>query len=77
MLVSSRQVNKLEVSTLMNAAIYYTPNIFQFSGLISNTISLLTTGVIGGIDVADTIPAMCYTDRVGRKPLMIVGSIGM
>lgn len=27
--------------------------------------------------MATTIPAICYIDKVGRKPLMIAGSIGM
>lgn len=61
----------------MNPVIYYAPNIFQSLGLTSSTISLLATGVIGVIDVATTIPAMLFIDKVGRKPLMITGSVGM
>lgn len=62
---------------LIVIVIYYAPNIFQSLGLTSSTISLLATGVIGVINVATTIPAICLIDRVGRKPLMIAGSVGM
>jgi MFS family permease len=65
------------IHVLTRIVIYYAPNIFQSLGLTSSTISLLATGVIGVINVATTIPAICYIDRVGRKPLMIAGSTGM
>ncbi|KAL1619952.1 hypothetical protein SLS56_009871 [Neofusicoccum ribis] len=63
--------------TGIDSIIYYAPIIFQSLGLTSSTSSLLATGVIGIINVATTIPAMLYIDRVGRKPLMIAGSVGM
>ncbi|KAI9728102.1 MAG: hypothetical protein M1834_007818 [Cirrosporium novae-zelandiae] len=45
--------------------------------MTSGTISLLATGVVGIINVVMTIPAMIFIDKVGRKPLLIAGSIGM
>ncbi len=61
----------------MRAVIYYAAIIFQSLGLTSNTTSLLASGVIGIINVATTIPAIYFIDKVGRKPLMITGSVGM
>lgn len=56
---------------------YYAPNIFQSLSLTSSTTSLLATGVIGVIDFLTTIPAIAVIDKVGRKPLMVTGSVGM
>jgi MFS family permease len=61
----------------MPQVIYYAPVIFQSLGLDGNTISLLATGVVGVVNVAMTIPAIFLIDRVGRKPLLLAGSIGM
>ncbi|PQE22199.1 Quinate permease protein [Rutstroemia sp. NJR-2017a WRK4] len=63
--------------TGIDSIIYYATIIFQFLGLTSTTTSLLATGVIGIINVATTIPAICYIDKVGRKSLMMAGSAGM
>jgi len=59
------------------AVIYYAPIIFQSLGLTGSTISLLASGVVGIINVATTVPAIYYIDRIGRKPLMMTGSAGM
>ena len=72
--------NALHISSLKlltRIVIYYAPNIFQSLGLTSSTISLLATGVLGFINVGTTIPAISVIDKVGRKPLMIAGSVGM
>ncbi|OCL05260.1 quinate permease [Glonium stellatum] len=63
--------------TGIDSIIYYAPIIFQNLGLSSSTVSLLATGVLGIINVATTIPAIMYIDKVGRKPLMLAGSVGM
>ena len=61
----------------VDAIIYYASSIFQSLGLTSGTTSLLATGVVGIINVLATIPAIIIIDRVGRKPLLLAGSIGM
>lgn len=57
--------------------IYYTPIIFRSLGLTDSTTSLLATGITGVLNVLTTIPAVLVIDRVGRKPLLYCGSIGM
>lgn len=57
--------------------IYYAGIIFEGLGLTSSTSSLLATGVVGIINVATTIPAICVIDKLGRKPLLMTGSAGM
>ncbi|KAF5541772.1 sugar transporter [Fusarium mexicanum] len=48
--------------TGINAVLYYAPQIFGQLGLSATTTSLLATGVI---------------DRVGRKPVLTIGELGM
>ncbi|KAI0102665.1 sugar transporter [Nemania sp. FL0031] len=63
--------------TGINAVLYYAPSIFQSLGLNNNTTSLLATGVVGILLFVSTVPAVLYVDRVGRKPVLTVGAIGM
>ncbi|KIE00983.1 Sugar/inositol transporter, partial [Metarhizium majus ARSEF 297] len=57
--------------------IYYATNIFQSLGLTGGTIALLATGVTGVVFLISTVPAMLIIDRVGRKPMLLVGSVVM
>ncbi|CZT44423.1 related to quinate transport protein [Rhynchosporium secalis] len=63
--------------TGINAILYYAPTIFKSLGLTGNTISLLATGVVGVVMFFATIPTVLYIDRVGRKPILTIGAIGM
>ena len=59
------------------SVLYYAPSIFNALGTSSNTTSLLATGVVGVAMFIATIPAVLYVDKLGRKPVMIAGGIGM
>ncbi|EAT79871.1 hypothetical protein HBI56_146330 [Parastagonospora nodorum] len=61
----------------INAVLYYAPQIFAQLGLTGNTTSLLATGVVGIVMFIATIPAVLYIDRLGRKPVLAVGALGM
>lgn len=61
----------------INAILYYAPQIFNKLGMSSNATSLLATGVVGIVMFIATIPAVMYVDKLGRKPVLIVGAIGM
>jgi MFS family permease len=63
--------------TGINAILYYAPTIFKDLGLSDNTTSLLASGVVGVLIFLFTIPAVLYVDRLGRKPILIVGAVGM
>ncbi len=60
----------------INAILYYAPRIFELSGL-SSADSLLQPVVIGITNGIFTMLGLVIIDRVGRKKLLIVGSIGM
>lgn len=61
----------------INAVLYYAPQIFKQLGLGDNTTSLLATGVVGIVMFVATVPAVLWIDRVGRKPVLTIGAIGM
>jgi sugar porter (SP) family MFS transporter len=60
----------------INAIIYYAPRIFELAGLGKHS-SLLSTVGIGMINFIFTLIAINFIDRVGRRVLMLVGSVGM
>lgn len=63
--------------TGVNAIVYYAPSIVSSVGLTGNSSKLLATGVIGVILVCCCIPTVLFLDRVGRRTLLLVGSVGM
>jgi sugar porter (SP) family MFS transporter len=60
----------------INAIIYYAPRIFEMTGLERSS-SLLSTVGIGLVNFLFTLLALNFIDRVGRKTLMLIGSIGL
>ena len=60
----------------MNAVVNYAPKIFQKAGFeIKN--ALLNTSFIGVVNFVFTFVAIVVIDRVGRKTLYLIGSLGM
>ena len=66
----------LQQVTGINVFLYYAPEIFKNLGTGSDT-ALLQTVIVGAVNLSFTIIAIKTVDRLGRKPLMIVGSLGM
>lgn len=60
----------------INAIIYYAPRIFEMTGL-GRASSLLSTVGIGIVNFIFTLIAINFIDRIGRKTLMLIGSIGL
>jgi len=60
----------------INAIIYYAPRVFEMAGLGSQS-SLLSTVGIGVVNFIFTLLAINFIDKVGRRKLMLVGSIGL
>ncbi|MBO0997196.1 D-xylose transporter XylE [Bacillus sp. SD075] len=60
----------------INVALYYAPRIFESMGAGKDA-SMMQTIIMGMVNVIFTIIAIMTVDRWGRKPLLIVGSIGM
>ena len=60
----------------INAILYYAPRIFELSGL-DRADSMLQSIMVGATNGFFTIMGMILIDKVGRKKLLIAGSIGM
>ena len=59
----------------INAVLYYAPRIFESAGAEGG--GMMQTVLMGVVNIIFTLVAIFTVDKVGRKPLLIVGSIGM
>jgi SP family xylose:H+ symportor-like MFS transporter len=60
----------------INVVLYYAPEIFKSMGSGTDT-ALLQTIIVGAVNLLFTVLAIMTVDKYGRKPLMIIGAIGM
>ncbi|MGD0341844.1 MAG: D-xylose transporter XylE [Bacteroidales bacterium] len=60
----------------INVVLYYAGNIFRNMGASTDT-SLLQTIYVGSVNLIFTVVAIITVDKFGRKPLMIIGALGM
>ncbi len=60
----------------INVVLYYAPEIFKNMGSGTNY-ALLQTIIVGSINLAFTVAAILAVDKFGRKPLQIIGALGM
>jgi sugar porter (SP) family MFS transporter len=60
----------------INAILYYAPRIFELSGVFREG-ALIQSIIIGLTNLTFTLLGMAIIDKVGRKKLIYVGSIGM
>ncbi len=58
----------------INAVIYYTADIFRMAGA-DKTSALMQSVIVGLTNLVMTVLAMLLIDRVGRKSLLLVGSV--
>ncbi|RAO67052.1 uncharacterized protein BHQ10_003064 [Talaromyces amestolkiae] len=63
--------------TGINAINYYSPTIFKSIGFTGTSVQLLATGVYGLVKMGATFVFVAViVDRIGRRPGLLVGSIG-
>jgi MFS transporter, SP family, xylose:H+ symportor len=60
----------------INVVLYYAGNIFRNMGASTDS-SLLQTIFVGAVNLIFTVVAIVTVDKFGRKPLMIIGALGM
>ncbi|HET6877744.1 MAG TPA: sugar porter family MFS transporter [Jatrophihabitans sp.] len=59
----------------VNTVIYYSATILQFTGLSASS-SVLQAISVGLTNVVFTVVAILLLDRLGRKPLLLIGTVG-
>ena len=67
----------LQQVTGINVFLYYAPEIFKTIAGADVNIALMQTIVIGAVNLGFTVIAIWSVDRIGRKPLMLIGFSGM
>ncbi len=58
----------------INAVLYYAPRIFADMGMDN---PMMQTVIMGVVNISFTLVAVFTVERLGRKPLLISGSVGM
>jgi SP family xylose:H+ symportor-like MFS transporter len=66
----------LQQITGINVFLYYAPRIFAQLGSATDA-ALFQTVLVGAVNLTFTVIAVGTVDRIGRKPLLILGSAGM
>ena len=59
----------------INAILYYAPDIFRSAGAGDNAAALESV-IVGLVNLIVTMAALTVIDKIGRRRLMLVGSIG-
>ncbi|MEY9889764.1 SP family sugar:H+ symporter-like MFS transporter [Catenulispora sp. MAP5-51] len=60
----------------INVIFYYSSLLWQSVG-INTSNSLLISMISAAVNIAGTMVAMALVDRIGRRPLLLIGSVGM
>jgi MFS transporter, SP family, xylose:H+ symportor len=66
----------LQQVTGINVFLYYAPEIFKSLGTAADS-ALLQTVLVGAVNLLFTVIAIWTVDKLGRKPLLVVGAAGM
>ena len=59
----------------INAVLYYAPRIFESLGMEGG--GMMQTVLMGIVNITFTLVAIFTVEKLGRKPLLIIGSLGM
>ncbi|KAK8363743.1 hypothetical protein V6Z12_A03G182800 [Gossypium hirsutum] len=77
MLITGFGIQCFQQITGIDATVYYSPEIFHDAGIVNKSKLLAATVAVGVTKTALILIATFLVDRVGRKPLLYVSTIGM
>ncbi|ONM12067.1 putative polyol transporter 4 [Zea mays] len=77
MLVTGVGIQCFQQITGIDALVYYSPTIFRDAGIATERQLLAATVAVGFFKTAFIALAIVLIDRVGRKPLLYVSTVGM
>ncbi len=70
-------LSALQQITGVNTVFYYAPKIFETAGFPSSNAAISATLGIGVINLVTTALSVWLLDRIGRRPLLLIGTAGM
>jgi MFS family permease len=77
MLITGIGIQCFQQITGIDATVYYSPEIFQGAGIQDKSKLLAATVAVGVSKTAFILVAIFLIDKLGRKPLLYVSTIGM
>ncbi|KAM6567299.1 hypothetical protein CsatA_026427 [Cannabis sativa] len=77
MLVTGFGIQCFQQITGIDATVYYSPEIFKGAGIEGNSKLLAATVAVGVTKTIFILFAIIFIDKVGRKPLLYISTIGM
>ncbi|KAG6512333.1 probable polyol transporter 4 [Zingiber officinale] len=77
MLITGIGIQCFQQITGIDATVYYSPTIFRDAGIKSDNKLLAATVAVGFTKTVFILVAIMLIDRVGRKPLLYVSTVGM
>ncbi len=60
-----------------NTVLFYAPRVLTDAGFVNQDSAILATALVGAANLGATLLALALVDKVGRKPLLVVGFAGM
>ena len=60
----------------INIIFYYGETLWRLAG-VSEEVALERNIISGAVSIAAVLVALAVIDRIGRKPLLLIGSVGM
>ncbi len=76
-LIAGLGLTIIQQATGINSVLYYAPTIFKMAAFTSTKAAIYASVWVGIVNVAMTIVALWLIDKMGRKPLLILGLSGI
>ncbi|OWM78642.1 hypothetical protein CDL15_Pgr002813 [Punica granatum] len=77
MLITGIGIQCFQQITGIDATVYYSPEIFKAAGIKDNSKLLAATVAVGVAKTSFILVAIILIDKLGRKPLLYISTIGM